>query len=760
MKKSLFTTLFLLVCTLLAAEPVNRQQAQQKAAALFGANTPMQLVATGGDEEDAYYVFNAQRAEKGFAIVAGDDRSSHILGYSENGEMDMNNLPPQLAFWLECYKEQIERIRMGQAETYKAPIIHEEIAPLVRTHWDQDEPYNSQLPELDSGERCAAGCVATAMAQILKYWAAPFQTTDIPAYTTKTKEFEMPELPATTFNYDIMQDEYSASDTGEAVDEVARLILYCGQAANMDYNLSSSATASGVYFGQYFGMNPNYKDAIREDYSCFQWDELIYNELANSRPVIYSGGKHTNAGHSFIVDGYLDGLYHINWGWSGYHDGYFKLSEANPNGGGTGSGSGNDGYSFRQKALIRIQPEAIEPTESEMNMTVRYLSASETNYTRELSSEDFTVPITFTVWNYTGGNLNDCYTGIGVYQGEELVKVAPFSHNSFEPEQGFNKWTKNVSFGSEISSGTFVVKAVCRLGEDGEWQEDINSDKYQVKLTIDGDVLTAESPIYDMIVVNDVTFDGTVKMGKQLVARANITNLGVNVYNKTYLFANDELMTGSGVYLDQYESDEVVYHFAPPAAGLVNITIGTSSTGGGDVLWSGTLNVQERHDPNLKCEALTVSNVNNNELLGTTMTVTANVKNLDTEEDFDDQIIFRLFKLKPGTNTGYENEKKVIDVVIPINETKDVEVSFEDLLIGSSYWVSAYVYKPSTNQEIKMKQTYTYKVVEDPSGIRSISVDDANRTAPVYDLQGRFVGTTVDVLPHGLYIVNGKKVIR
>ena len=360
MRKSLLTSLLLLLCTMLSAGNISQKEALKKAASLFDQYTSLKLVATASGDQPAYYVFNAQRAEKGFVIVAGESLDDDILGYSDHGEFNPKSMPPALQYMLLCYEEQINMLRSGQASAYKAP-ARDAIEPLTQTMWGQDAPYNNMVPLLpesdsDAQERCATGCVATAMAQILKYWSYDRATTRIPQYTTKTNSIYMPSLEPTTFDYSIMENQYNTTE-GEAANAVAKLMLYCGQAAQMDYDEESSAVVRSAYFSTYFGFNANCRDEYRANYRADVWDQIMYDELQAKRPVLYAGANFTDGGHAFLLDGYKDGYYHINWGWYGYCDGYFKLSEVDPEKGGIGAGVGLDGYSFAQTAAIGIQPE-------------------------------------------------------------------------------------------------------------------------------------------------------------------------------------------------------------------------------------------------------------------------------------------------------------------------------------------------------------------------------------------------------------------
>lgn len=239
MRKILLSALFLLTCTMLVAGNINKKHATQKAQALFGDNTPMQLVSMGDGIQPAYYVFNAQRKGNGFVIISGEETGDDVLGYSEHGTFDPQNMPPALAWWLQCYQHQTEQIRNGVAQPHRAPSLHDPIAPLVKTQWNQEEPYNGMLPinpmTADSTQYKHTGCVATAMAQILKYWSSEKGVIAIPGYSydlqfqnangeVQTATTEVETLNDTTFNYAIMQDTYTVADTAtEAGKEVAML---------------------------------------------------------------------------------------------------------------------------------------------------------------------------------------------------------------------------------------------------------------------------------------------------------------------------------------------------------------------------------------------------------------------------------------------------------------------------------------------------------------------------------------------------------
>ena len=277
--------------------------------------------------QNSFYIFNVEGG--GFVIVSGDDRTEDVLGYSYEGKIDMDNIPPNLKFWLEGYDQQIKSLGTT-ANVVKAPRkARAAIEPLIKTKWHQKEPYNLDCPIID-GKRSVTGCVATAIAQLLYYYKWPKETIPkIDGYNIQnidgTIKASYEELPSTSFNWDIMREKYVESDTDEGAKEVAKLMRYCGQATEMDYGTEVSGTAySKRDWRSIFGYNSTEKLVSRINYPISSWEEMIYNDISHMNPVLYGGTDWTEEGHAFIIDGY-DGedKFHFNWGWSVESNAYF-----------------------------------------------------------------------------------------------------------------------------------------------------------------------------------------------------------------------------------------------------------------------------------------------------------------------------------------------------------------------------------------------------------------------------------------------------
>ena len=313
-----------------------------------------------------YYVFSInENKDSGFVIVAGDDAVKPVLGYSDNGNYDENNLPPNFAYWMEYLEQQIAWAQEQGLEQSEA--VQQEwnaVSPLIQTKWNQTAPYNNMLPDV-SGKRSVTGCVATAMAQIMKYYNYPAQIIkSIPSYTTTTNKIIIPSINvgATIYDWQNMQDKYSGGSANTPQnDAVATLMFHVGASVRMDYNPSgsgASATNAVAALRDYFGYDKSIKQEQRSKYKDADWEKILVGQIDLGMPVFYDGYNGTN-GHAFVLDGYDNaGRFHFNWGWGGSYDGYFVTTALNPGTGGTGAGSGT--YNERQGIIINIKPANVD----------------------------------------------------------------------------------------------------------------------------------------------------------------------------------------------------------------------------------------------------------------------------------------------------------------------------------------------------------------------------------------------------------------
>lgn len=371
-----------LCCMALTAALRTPEEAMQLAASLRGnsqaAHAParqrLSLCQTAKQKNGlpAVYVFNRGEND-GFVLISADDRTHDVLGYSDEGHWDEQNMAPATRAWLEQYATAISRIAATpavpeQAAPARVPAkksaTYQPVRPLCHTMWGQGNPYNLFCPTYHD-TLCPTGCVATAAAQIMKVHQHPAQGTGSSSYIWVNDAGDSVMLSAnyaTTYNWDLMLNNYPRSATDAQKEAVATLLYHCGVLAEMSYGPRSSGASNNKMLAgmvEHLGYDPGIQVLIKD---CMAEDDFIggiASELQAGRPVMFSARTVRNSGHAFVGDG-IDsiGLVHINWGWYGTCDGYFRVSMLDPDNQGTGGSQSNDAYTEEVKVYTHIQPDA------------------------------------------------------------------------------------------------------------------------------------------------------------------------------------------------------------------------------------------------------------------------------------------------------------------------------------------------------------------------------------------------------------------
>lgn len=397
MKKIFSLVMLLLVILTGNAQPISQQEAMNRAIRFLQSSpakgstrramTTTPQLAEVTTDMGHLYVFNIDGG--GYVIASGDERAVPVLGYSTNGAINWQRIPENMRGWLQSYDEAIASLPQGniQAAAPRHRASRAVINPLLTTRWNQTPLYNEDCPVYNGkaasakGKQCLTGCTATAMAQVMYYHKWP-QTPSgaIPAYDYEVdnvqtqpqlkETFHLDALPAVTFDWNNMRDKYLGNwnkliDNYEILPDVTTaqrkavttLMRYCGQSIFMKYSPEVSlqyVQLVPLALTTYFGYDKETRCAHRENYTIDQWEELIYNELAANRPVIYTATS-DGGGHTFVCDGYDgQGLYHINWGWEGECDDYYSLSVLNSNSY-ESFVEGGSGYSMFHVAVVGAQ---------------------------------------------------------------------------------------------------------------------------------------------------------------------------------------------------------------------------------------------------------------------------------------------------------------------------------------------------------------------------------------------------------------------
>ena len=376
-KKGLFLAVVLTIISVQAAmakqvalntaKQVARNWMFQKSRVDFDLSSLLAAFTEKVGTDNIYYVLNFPFG--GWAIIAADDVAHPIIAYSFNGSYDpQDDRPVQFDAWMDNVKADIQsaisesvaaapktssewdRLAVG-SDAFTAPeVLDFAVPPLLTTTWDQGTYYNQYCPEV-AGQtqidgRVWAGCVATAMAQVMNYHEHPATGFGSHSYDHADYGTQSADFGATTYNWSSMPDSLSTYDS-----DVAQLIYHCGVSVEMDYGdyyTGSGATTADVADAlvDYFKYRESANYLSRSSYTDEDWMAMLRTEIDNSRPLVYRGSG--SGGHAFVCDGYNDSDYfHFNWGWSGYYDGYFTLSDLTP---------GSHNFNSNQAAIFGVEP--------------------------------------------------------------------------------------------------------------------------------------------------------------------------------------------------------------------------------------------------------------------------------------------------------------------------------------------------------------------------------------------------------------------
>ena len=525
MKKILFSLLLLLAggTQLSYAELITEQQARENAAAFLRHNHQQRAVRADAqtvvidepelaysEPQGGFYVYNATDRATGFVIIAGTSLlDDPVLGYTDSGAFDFDNIPCNMKWWLEGYGNFVKDLESGRlsAAKFNAPrkVSRSDVAPFLRTEWGQGTPYNGKCP---SG--CVTGCVATALAQVLYYYKQPtsIQTT-IPAWTDDNGHSYSAISSGTSINWGSITDTYDSSSSSTAKNAVASLMQMCGQAVRMQWGTSSNSSQGKAMAAlhQFFGYShyirdiPYYSDLISQE----EWNDMIYTEIAAKRPVMFSAGTTSGYGHVFLCDGYQIGdKFHINWGWNSLDNGFFSLFALV---------GGGDNWNLAH-AVIGLQPDpgSGAPTypllEAYRGIWYPtgggYIEAVTTvTMTRSSSSSSFASTENF--YGFAGlGSVYKEYgsisfdAGWGIYkQDGTLLSIAGEVDNfqsfeGFDTSGGYMVYRYNTSFtvSSSIPNGTYYIYPICRKTGTSTWYRMVMSNIYNLKLVVNGNTAT------------------------------------------------------------------------------------------------------------------------------------------------------------------------------------------------------------------------------------------------------------------------------
>lgn len=527
----------------------------------------------------AFYIFN--RVSGGFVIVAADDCVKSILGYSDDGTFSTENMPENIKSWLNFYTNEIQyAIDQGtksveSTTTTTSSVI---VSPLLKNiKWNQGSPYNDSCPKI-SGAATYTGCVATAMAQIMKYYNWPVTGSSSHAYTPSTISRAISvNFGATNYDWSNMTNNYSSSSSTVQKAAVAQLMYHCGVAVDMKYGTAASSAsvyAAGSAFYTYFGYDSDIQAVAKNLYSYSDWKTLIKNELDNKRPVLYSGQSPTDGGHAFVCDGYnSDDLFHINWGWSGTSNGYFELSALNPDVQGIGGSTG--GFSSNQVALIGIQKPDGVTNNSSYELGI-YGQAPTSSSSSISTSNQFS--LTYGLMNYGLVSFSG-KIGLALYQNGSFVKLLKYGT---VPTIGGGYYYEGLEFSSislsNVAAGTYQIYAVYQPSGASNWTpvEKTATLSNYLNVTVSGTTASFNVAPYQPTLVLKKALAPVANLyyGKMGTFDVSVTNTGTAEFNSNvaiYIYNSSKKDTlGAGV-MDVPVGETKTFQLS----GMISLPVGT-----------------------------------------------------------------------------------------------------------------------------------------------------------------------------------------
>ncbi len=624
-----------------------RGGARAKAAPHSATNTTVSPVGIDARGRAAVYAVNM--GDGGFVLVGGDESADEIIGYSDNGTFDAASMPPNMRSWLEGYIESARAAGDGgtQRDARRAAARYSTktyIPPMLQSRWGQSSPYNDQSPTVGD-KRAPTGCTITATAQIMYYHRYPTgATTAIPAFTPDNKAgTNYPSLPAlepTTFDWDKILPSYTNGGDGS---EVARLFKYIGTASKACYSPEASiATGYDVLqaLTKYFGYDAGAYTMWRGQANYSDWVDLLYNELANGRPVLFSGTS-TVDGHSFVVDGYdEEDYFHINWGWDGDDDGFYRVLLMDPHNQETGESQDNMEFKYEQVAFFGVQPAAGSPEAPARLTTTKcwlyYDDKGDHSYSAKGSESSspyfdgkgYLVFAGFNTHNYNGFNAEFTNGAYLIKDDGSVTRSYTFQKAKYELNTALHDHT--IMFyldpvtDPELTDGDYTLYITSKMTGREDWEYNGDSENHYFKIHLDNasGLLTATAVSLDAkLTVVDVKFTDTPTVGQKSWLTVTVRNDGDAAYHGelglTYI--DDK---GETQWLECLEPDiapgqtlPVAMWFIPKKAGRIDFKVLDKEANN---LYSGNVDVVENEVTD-DCELTItqrVTNADGNEIIG------------------------------------------------------------------------------------------------------------------------------------------------
>lgn len=533
-KATLIAIALLLPAVSLLASPVKKSAAKATATAFLqkqvshsnGAkHAPRKLELVSAEADNApYYVFNNQNGE-GFAIVSGDDTVENpILGYSTEGNLSEENMPEALRAILADYATVVEFAQKNGLSMKRAPrkADRADVTPFIEFAWNQSAPYNNQAPATAGESHASLGCMPVTVSMIVAHFGKLDENGDpVASGTTITLPAAYNGTytnPATEYDCTAFRKTYSY--VGDNIDG---FMYHIANLLGTNYTQSSAQESILLpTFKNTLGWNKNMKSVMRDAYTATDWEEIIYNELAAKRPVNFLGSHSKLGGHSYLTDGFKDGMFHILWGWGNTCVGYFDMDVLNPfveylsSWGGMGYDCPPAGFTSGLKAIIGIQPTDTEGV-AERLITVDDIMKDGANGIRA------------DLFNYGNETYRGKLSWAFLHEDGTFEKIAnaPETNISYETGRIQTAYLNIANLG--LTDGSYKIVAISKTNDTGaEWTLcECYSQKYVEVEVVDGQLTIIPHPVKD-VKVESIVFKGAT--GDYLELIMKLKNLGDDVF--------------------------------------------------------------------------------------------------------------------------------------------------------------------------------------------------------------------------------------
>jgi len=754
-KATLIAIALLLPAVSLLASPVKKSAAKATATAFLqkqvshsnGAkHAPRKLELVSAEADNApYYVFNNQNGE-GFAIVSGDDTVENpILGYSTEGNLSEENMPEALRLCLEDYGTVVRYAQQHGLSMKTTPrkASRPYISSFMNFVWAQSAPYNNECPTYEKDgvtKHMSTGCMAVTTASIVAYYGkkSESQTVSLPAAYNSSAATSS---SAHTYDISTFLNSYT---TSSELGEMPQFMFHIANILNTGFSESGSGANESNLLPAFrtLGYNNNIRVLRRSGFTSSDWEDIIYAELQAGRPVNFIGEHPDMGGHSFICDGYSNGLYHMLWGWQSQFVGYFDLNILNP----FVEAEDSWGYTFPPggftsglKALVGIQPDDIEEDVVNMLITVDNLSKSTTSVTGMFFNYNNTPYTGSFSWAY----LNE--DGTFEVIDEVAASVTNWTNGNYK------QFTLNIA-NLDLPDGSYKIVPVCKTSAATDWSLCQGASQIYAEVTVANGNLTIITHPAKKLSVESVYFKGLFGNGFMEYI-VTIKNEGDDVFGHLDVSgtrSDGQTLAGSqlDIAIPAGQTETFSVALAAGEGSAFGKTYEMTLKYMSEVIWNGVVSTSSSatDKDNIKYvgynfDDFEAVNTWSNKLYNTVLKGTVQVKATDNHN-----IPIRVRITDSSSNVVYS---KTQQYYVPMGETKDYPIEAEGLESGQTYYITIDAVKVSrvdgtykTTQLKELKSNIPFTVV---SAI--IYIDE-------YGSKHRFAGDGVAELPATTAVVD------